>query len=110
MARRAASICRLLIQHASIACRPKSPNATVAPRVAMPVRRPRCILRYLTLFGISIWLGLLLCCCRGLLGWGLLLGRLGLRSGLGFGRGDVGLGLGLRLGSGLGGCCRFWPG
>src|SRR5256885_5458184 len=56
MARRAASICRLLIQHASIAWRPKSPNATVAPRVAIPVRRPRCILRYLTRLGISIQL------------------------------------------------------
>src|SRR5207302_184368 len=88
---------------ASIACRPKSPNATVAPRVAMPVRRPRCILRYLTRFGISIWLGLLLCRSGGLLGGGLLLGRLGLRSGLGFGRGGFRLGLGLRLGGGLGG-------
>src|SRR5213082_2926838 len=54
MARRAASICRFDIHAASIAWRPKSPNATVAPRVAMPVRRPRCILRYLTRLGISI--------------------------------------------------------
>src|SRR5258706_15035303 len=114
MARRAASIWRLLIQHASIAWRPKSPKATVAPRVAMPVRRPRCIFRYLTLFGISIWLGLLLCRSGGLLGWSLLLGRLGLRSGLGFGRGGfglgLGLGLGLRLGSGLGGGGRCGAG
>src|SRR5258706_11151369 len=103
MARRAASIWRLLIQHASIAWRPKSPKATVAPRVAMPVRRPRCIFRYLTRFGISIWLGLLLCRSGGLFGWSLLLGRLGLRSGLGFGRGGFRFGLGLRLCSGLGG-------
>src|SRR5204863_7056082 len=54
IARRAASIWRLLIQQASIACRPKSPNATVAPRVAMPWRRPRCILRYLTRLGSNI--------------------------------------------------------
>src|SRR5437867_1262806 len=54
MARRAASICRFDIHAASIACRPKSPNATVAPCVAMPWRRPRCILRYLTRLGISI--------------------------------------------------------
>src|SRR6266446_2729961 len=54
MARRAASIWRLVIQQASTACRPKSPKATVAPRVAMPWRRPRCILRYLTRFGINI--------------------------------------------------------
>src|SRR2546425_9559964 len=54
MARRTASICRLVIQQASTACRPKSPKATVAPRVAMPWRRPRGILRYLTRFGINI--------------------------------------------------------
>src|SRR6266404_3248320 len=81
MARRAASICRLLIQHASIACRPKSPNATVAPCVAMPVRRPRCILRYLTLLG---FLAVVVFLAAGLAG-ALLAAAVPAASALGFG-------------------------
>src|ERR687886_917010 len=54
MARRAASICRLVIQQASIACNPYWPKATLAPWVAMPVRRPRCTFRCLIRLGRSI--------------------------------------------------------
>src|SRR5437660_6709614 len=54
MARRAASICRLVIQQASVACSPYWPKATVLPRVATPVRRPLCCLRCLTRLGRSI--------------------------------------------------------
>src|SRR6202171_684140 len=52
--RRAASICRFVIQAASEACRPNSPNARSAPWVATPVRRPRWSLRYLTRAGSNI--------------------------------------------------------
>src|SRR4051812_46910598 len=54
IATRAASIWRLLTQPASIAWRPKWPNATVAPRVAYPRMRPFICLRNLTRFGASI--------------------------------------------------------
>src|SRR5947209_11386369 len=52
MAIRAASIWRAVTQPASIACSPKSPNETFAPRVATPRRRPRCCFLNLTFFGI----------------------------------------------------------
>src|SRR5918992_5566700 len=54
MARRAASIWRLVSQHTSSAMRPKSPKLTVVPPLAIPARRPRWTLRCLTRFGISI--------------------------------------------------------
>src|SRR3990172_8724632 len=54
MARRAASICRLVIQAASRAFKPYPPNANVEPRTAIPVRRPRCCFRNLTRLGASI--------------------------------------------------------
>src|SRR5205085_9119508 len=53
MATRAASICFVSSQQRCSACKPYSPNATVWPRVAMPARLPRCILRYFTLSGIK---------------------------------------------------------
>src|ERR1019366_1113148 len=53
-ATRAASIWRAVTQPGSCACRPKVPNATVAPRVAIPDVRPLNILRNLTRFGASI--------------------------------------------------------
>src|SRR5205807_1975417 len=52
--RRAASIWRFVIQAASEACRPNSPNARSAPWVATPVRRPRWSLRYLTRAGSNM--------------------------------------------------------
>src|SRR5256885_1913601 len=52
--RRAASICRFVIQAASEACRPNSPKASSAPWVATPVRRPRWSLRYLTRAGSNM--------------------------------------------------------
>ena len=54
IATRAASICRAVIQHGSIARSPKSPKATVDPRHALPVIRPRCCFLYLTFFGINM--------------------------------------------------------
>src|SRR2546428_363428 len=48
------SICRFVIQAASEACRPNSPNARSLPWVATPVRRPRWSLRYLTRAGSNI--------------------------------------------------------
>src|SRR6266566_4181890 len=53
IATRAASICLVSSQHRSSACSPYSPKATVLQRVAIPVRWPRCILRYFTLSGIN---------------------------------------------------------
>src|SRR5437899_3982318 len=53
-ATRAASIWRLVTQPGSRALRPKSPKASVDPRVAMPFIRPRWAFRYLTRFGLSI--------------------------------------------------------
>ncbi len=43
-----------LPQAAPVDWRPQAPNATSAPRVAWPARRPFIILRYLTLFGLSM--------------------------------------------------------
>src|SRR5581483_7522551 len=54
---RAASICRLVIQHGSIACKPKSPKVKALPRSAAPPMRPRCTLRHFTRLGVSILLG-----------------------------------------------------
>src|SRR6187397_905540 len=54
IARRAASICRAVIQAGSRVARPYSPKATVWPPLAMPDIRPRITLRCLTRFGISI--------------------------------------------------------
>src|SRR5271168_5201743 len=54
MATRAASICRLVIQAGSMAFSPQSPNASVPPRQALPLRRPRCCLRYFTFLGINM--------------------------------------------------------
>src|SRR5688572_16922554 len=54
IATRAASIWRSVIQHGSSAMRPKSPNATVCPRYALPRIRPRCCFLYLTFFGINM--------------------------------------------------------
>src|SRR5689334_21503705 len=42
-----------------MAIRPKSPNSTRLPRVASPLRRPRCCLRYLVRAGIKAMSGLL---------------------------------------------------
>src|SRR3954469_4562641 len=64
MAIRAASIWRAVTQPASIACKPKSPNETFAPRVATPRRRPRCCFLNLTFLGI-IMMRFLLCGSRG---------------------------------------------
>src|SRR5579863_10288384 len=54
MATRLASICRSVIQPGSSTFNPKSPKASVLPRQALPVMRPRCCLRYFTFFGINI--------------------------------------------------------
>src|ERR1043166_2171019 len=64
MAIRAASIWRAVTQPASIACSPKSPNETFAPRVATPRRRPRCCFLNLTFF-VIIMMRFLLCGSRG---------------------------------------------
>src|SRR5436309_9764881 len=53
-ATRAASIWRLVTQPGSRALSPYSPNESSAPRCALPFIRPRCVLRYLTRFGINI--------------------------------------------------------
>src|SRR5215208_3438388 len=59
IATRAASICRSVTQPHSIAFNPKSPNAMLDPRQALPAMRPRCCFLYLTFFGIIMG-GLLL--------------------------------------------------
>src|SRR5687768_5955301 len=56
IATRAASICRDVSQHGSSARSPKFPNDTSEPRHALPRMRPRCCFRYLTFFGINIFL------------------------------------------------------
>src|SRR5580658_5099349 len=53
IATRQASSCLPSIQQRSSAIRPYSPNATVLPRIASPVRLPRCILRYFTFSGCN---------------------------------------------------------
>src|SRR5205809_5213465 len=52
-ATRPASTCRLVAQPGSSAFSPYSPNASVAPRCAVPRIRPRWAFRYLTRLGIS---------------------------------------------------------
>src|SRR5512140_821881 len=54
MARRAASIWRAVRRPRPIAFRPNSPKETLAPRVATPLLRPFCSLRYFLLAGCSI--------------------------------------------------------
>src|SRR5208283_4283716 len=54
MATRLASICRSVIHPGSSTFSPYCPKASVLPRQAFPVMRPRCCLRYLTFFGINI--------------------------------------------------------
>src|SRR5215213_9790466 len=53
IARRAASIWRAVRRPRPIAFRPNSPKLTLLPRVALPVLRPFCSLRYLRLAGCS---------------------------------------------------------
>src|SRR5262249_9436910 len=70
MATRDASICRSVIQAASRAFNPYSPNAQSPPRQAFPVRRPRVCFLSFTFLGITIAIvsqtfpGLGHCCCR----------------------------------------------
>src|SRR4051812_21636508 len=54
IARRAASIWRAVRRPRPMAFRPYSPKETLAPRVAMPLLRPFCSLRYFLLAGCSI--------------------------------------------------------
>src|SRR4029077_16772899 len=54
IATRAASICRLVIQHGSSDSRPYSPKCSELPLCARPFMRPRCTLRCLTRLGINI--------------------------------------------------------
>src|SRR5512140_94335 len=54
MARRAASIWRAVSRPRPMAFRPNSPKETLAPRVATPLLRPFCSLRYFLLAGCSI--------------------------------------------------------
>src|SRR5947207_7793556 len=54
IARRAASIWRLVSQQTSSAISPKSPKLTSVPPLAIPARRPRWTFRCLTRFGINI--------------------------------------------------------
>src|SRR5215213_5248371 len=62
-ARRAASIWRAVRRPRPIAFRPNSPKLTLLPRVALPVLRPFCSLRYLRLAGCSTSCS---CSCRRL--------------------------------------------
>src|SRR5690606_8013871 len=54
MARRAASICRAVRRPRPMDLSPYSPKETMAPRVARPLLRPFCSLRYLRRLGCSI--------------------------------------------------------
>src|SRR6185295_49801 len=54
IARRAASIWRAVRRPRPTALSPNSPKLTLAPRVATPVLRPFCSLRYFLLAGCSI--------------------------------------------------------
>src|SRR6185436_14118243 len=54
IARRAASIWRAVNRPRPTAFNPNSPKLTFAPRVATPVLRPFCSLRYFLLAGCSI--------------------------------------------------------
>src|SRR6202008_105618 len=55
IARRAASICRAVSRPRVTALRPYSPKDTLAPRVATPLLRPFCSLRYFLLAGCSMF-------------------------------------------------------
>src|SRR5512142_1009105 len=55
MARRAASIWRAVRRPRPTALRPNSPKLTLLPRVATPVLRPFCSLRYFLLAGCSMF-------------------------------------------------------
>src|SRR5512147_1168063 len=55
MARRAASIWRAVKRPRPTAFRPNSPKLTLLPRVATPVLRPFCSLRYFLLAGCSMF-------------------------------------------------------
>src|SRR3982751_5926402 len=55
MARRAASIWRAVRRPRPMALSPYSPKETLAPRVATPLLRPFCSLRYFLLAGCSIF-------------------------------------------------------
>src|SRR5688572_20417516 len=61
IARRAASIWRAVSRPRPVALRPYSPKLTLLPRVATPVFRPFCSLRYLRLAGCSTSCS---CSCR----------------------------------------------
>src|SRR5688572_8956342 len=63
IARRAASIWRAVSRPRPTAFRPNSPKLTLLPRVALPVLRPFCSLRYLRLAGCSTSCS---CSCRRL--------------------------------------------
>jgi hypothetical protein len=54
IAMRLASISRAVIQPSSSVFKPKSPNATVLPVVALPERLPRCCFLNFTLPGINM--------------------------------------------------------
>src|SRR5262252_7753731 len=54
MAIRPASICRLVIQAGSSACKAYCPKLISSPRVAFPFIRPRCCLRNRVFFGINM--------------------------------------------------------
>src|SRR6186713_3339782 len=55
MARRAASIWRAVRRPRVVAFNPYSPKETLAPRVATPLLRPFCSLRYFLLAGCSMF-------------------------------------------------------
>src|SRR5688500_14265271 len=67
IARRAASICRAVKRPRPTALSPYSPKLTLAPRVAIPLLRPFCCLRYFVLAGCCIFCSWLYClsCRRG---------------------------------------------
>src|SRR5437588_11311644 len=56
---RPASMAWALSQPPSSACKPKSPNVTVLPRVALPFTFPRWLFRNFTRLGVSGIAGLL---------------------------------------------------
>src|ERR1700682_5175722 len=53
-ARRAASICRAVTRSGSSALRPKWPNASSTPELAIPLMRPLCALRNFVRIGCSM--------------------------------------------------------
>src|SRR5512135_648531 len=69
MARRAASIWRAVNRPRPMALSPNSPKLTLAPRVAIPVLRPLCSLRYFLLAGCSMFRSRLSHFPFRLLGW-----------------------------------------